>query len=71
MVPIGDVAVTDAGKLKAKYLIHTVPPINRMDREEKRKEELLQCCVLNVLEKAKELGDVKTICIPALGLGMF
>ena len=67
LVPMGDVAVTYGGKLRAKYVIHTVMPINRPDKDPKRLEDLLQCCILNALEEAKKLGDVETISIPAIG----
>ncbi|AEH51918.1 macro domain-containing protein [Pseudothermotoga thermarum] len=65
-VPTSSVAVTGAGKLKAKYVIHTVGPVWGEGNE----HEKLYKAVKNVLSKAQELG-LKTISIPAISSGIF
>ncbi len=65
-VPTSGVAVTGAGKLKAKYVIHTVGPVWGEGNE----HEKLYRAVKNVLLKAQELG-LKTISIPAISSGIF
>ena len=62
-VPTGSVAVTGAGKLKAKYVIHAVGPMGT-------KEKLLESAVENTFKSAKEY-NVETIAIPAISCGIF
>ena len=65
-VPVGDVAVTSAGNLSAKYIIHTVGPRwGEGDEDEK-----LRRAIDNALRKADELG-CKSISIPAISTGIF
>ncbi len=64
-VPTGGVAVTGAGRLKAKYIIHAVGPVYGRDPEEKLAE-----AVENSLRKAEELG-LKTIALPAISTGVY
>lgn len=61
----GEVAVTSAGKLKAKYVIHTVGPRYGVEGEEKLEE-----AIRNSLRKAEELG-VKSIALPAISTGIY
>lgn len=63
-VPEGEIAVTSAGKLKAKYVIHAVGP-----RDEKE-ENKLKSCISKALEKADSLG-CSSIAIPAVSTGIF
>ena len=65
-VPVGDVAVTSAGKLNAKYIIHAVGPRWGEGDEDKK----LRSAVRNSLERAAELG-CKSISIPAISTGIF
>jgi O-acetyl-ADP-ribose deacetylase (regulator of RNase III) len=65
-VEVGNVAVTSAGKLKAKYIIHAVGP--RMG--EGKEDEKLKNATINSLKKAKELG-IKSIAFPAISTGAF
>ncbi len=65
-VPVGEVAVTGAGKLYAKYIIHAVGP-RWGEGDEERK---LESAVKNSLLKADELG-VSSISIPAISTGIF
>jgi len=64
-VPIGGVAVTSAGKLRAKYVLHTVGPRCGVDPIEK-----LSDAVANSLRKAEELG-LSSIAFPAISTGIF
>ncbi len=61
----GEVAVTSAGKLKAKYVIHAVGPIYGVEGEEKLEES-----IRNSLKKAEELG-IKSIALPAISTGIY
>jgi len=65
-VPVSNVAVTKAGRLKAKYVLHAVGPVWGEGKE----HEKLYDCVTNVLAKADELG-AKSISIPAISSGIF
>lgn len=65
-IPVSHVAVTGAGKLKAKYIFHAVGPVWGEGNE----HEKLYNCIKNVLAKADELG-VKSISIPAISSGVF
>ncbi len=67
-VPTGEVAVTGAGNLKAKYVIHAVGPVWRGGKE--NEEELLYRAVYNSLRKAQELG-LESISLPAISMGIF
>ncbi|SHH31722.1 macro domain-containing protein [Thermosipho atlanticus] len=68
VVDVGNVAVTGAGNLKAKYIIHAVGPIWRGGNH--NEEELLRKVVRNVLKKASELG-ASSVSIPAISSGIF
>ena len=65
-VPVGSVAVTSAGKLKAKYVIHAVGPVYG-DPEGDAK---LASAIRSSLEKAEELG-LGSIALPAISTGVF
>lgn len=65
-VPVGGVAVTSAGRLKAKYIIHAVGP--RFGEE--GGDEKLALAIRNSLEKAEELG-LKSTALPAISTGIF
>lgn len=64
-VPVGDVAVTGAGKLKAKYIIHAVGPRYGIEEDEK-----LESAIKRSLEKAEELNLV-SIAFPAISTGIY
>lgn len=64
-VPVGGVAVTSAGRLKARYVIHAVGPRCGVEPVEKLYE-----AVANVLRKAEELG-LSTVAMPAISTGIF
>ena len=65
-VPVGGVAVTGAGKLRAKYVIHAVGP----RYGEERGDEKLASAIENSLRKAEEL-KLESIAIPAISTGVF
>ncbi|ABL77604.1 ADP-ribose-binding protein [Thermofilum pendens] len=65
-VPEGEVAVTGAGKLKAKYVIHAVGP----KYGDPLGDEKLARAISNSLLKAEELG-LKSIALPAISTGVF
>jgi O-acetyl-ADP-ribose deacetylase (regulator of RNase III) len=65
-VKVGGAAVTGAGKLKAKYVIHAVGP--RMG--EGGEDEKLQNATLNSMRRAEEL-KLKSIAFPAISTGAF
>ncbi len=64
-VPVGEVAVTGAGRLKAKYVIHAVGPRWGVDDP-----NLLHDAVVNSLRKAEEL-NLASIALPAISTGIF
>ncbi|MEM5827254.1 MAG: ADP-ribose-binding protein [Pyrobaculum sp.] len=64
-VPVGGVAVTSAGRLRARYIIHAVGPRCGVEPIEKLRE-----AVKNALAKAEELGAV-SIAFPAISTGVF
>jgi len=65
-VPPGGVAVTGAGNLKAKYIIHTVGPIG--DKE--GNDEIMKKAFENIFSKADELA-INSVAIPFVGTGIF
>lgn len=64
-IKVGDVAVTGAGKLKARYVIHAAS----MNLGGVATAESLKSAVKNTFLKAEERG-VKTIAFPAVGAGI-
>lgn len=66
----GEAVITTAGKLPAKFVIHTVGPVfNGGDRQE-IEEQLLANCYLNSLQLALE-QNIKTIAFPNISTGIF
>ena len=64
----GDVVVTPAFALKAKYIIHTVGPV-WIDGEH-REFDILESCYIKSLEKAIEL-DCESIAFPLISTGVY
>lgn len=62
----GDVYVTTAGKLKARYIFHAV---TMKYPAEPSSVEIVKKCLISILNKARETG-VKSIVIPALATGV-
>ena len=65
-VPVGSCAITSAGKLKAKYVIHAVGPRWGEGDEENK----LKNAVKNILNLSAEKG-FKAISMPAVSAGIF
>ncbi|MDX1583086.1 MAG: macro domain-containing protein [Thermoanaerobaculia bacterium] len=65
-VPTGSAAVTGAGSLPAKWVIHAVGP--RMGEGDE--DEKLESATRSALEKADEIG-AKSIGFPAISTGIF
>lgn len=67
LLEAGDVVVTSAGKLRAKYLIHAVSL--DFDRNLLATAEIVERATKRCLEKAAELS-VTSIAFPAIGSGL-
>ncbi len=65
-VPTGKAAITSAGKLKAKYVIHAVGPVWGEGDEERK----LRSAVRSALEIADE-REIKSVAFPAISTGIF
>jgi len=66
--PTGEAVITTAGKLPAKYVIHTVGPV--WFNGNKGERELLANCYRNSLQLAVENG-VKSIAFPNISTGIY
>jgi O-acetyl-ADP-ribose deacetylase (regulator of RNase III) len=64
-IKIGKAVETTAGKLKARYVIHSPT----MELDFKTNEEKIRLAMKAALKKAEELG-IKSIAFPALGTGV-
>ncbi|KGO91997.1 O-acetyl-ADP-ribose deacetylase [Flavobacterium subsaxonicum] len=64
----GEAVITTAGKLPAKYVIHTVGPVYNGNKAEK--EQLLANAYSNSLKLAVE-HDIKTIAFPNISTGVY
>ncbi len=67
-LPTGEAVATTAGKLKAKYVIHTVGPIYHQCAE--HCAELLASCYRESLKLADSLG-CRDIAFPAISTGVY
>ncbi len=65
-VPVGKATITGAGKLKAKYVIHTVGPVWGEGNE----DEKLKSAIRSVLKLCEEKG-IQSVAIPAVSSGIF
>ena len=68
IVPTGQVAVTAAGRLPCKTIIHAVGPVWQGGGA--HEEDLLESAVLNSLLKAEEL-KLSSMAMPAISSGIF
>ncbi|MDF2156351.1 O-acetyl-ADP-ribose deacetylase [Algoriphagus sp. CAU 1675] len=64
----GEAVITGGGKLKARYVIHTVGPVWQGGHAQEA--EKLRLCYLNSLKIASE-HQVKTIAFPNISTGIF
>jgi O-acetyl-ADP-ribose deacetylase len=67
-LPTGEAVLTTAGRLPAKYVIHTVGPIARPGREPDA--QLLAACYRNSLALAAEHG-LASIAFPSISTGAY
>jgi O-acetyl-ADP-ribose deacetylase (regulator of RNase III) len=67
-LPTGEAVVTTAGKLPAKYVIHTVGPIYRHCNE--RCASLLSACYQHSMIEAAKVG-CDSIAFPAISTGIY
>jgi O-acetyl-ADP-ribose deacetylase (regulator of RNase III) len=65
-IHVGEAALTGAGKLKAKYVIHAAGPVQGEGQE----EEKLHNATLNSLKIAAK-NKIKDIAFPAISTGIF
>ena len=66
-LPTGEAVATTAGRLKARWVIHTVGPTYA---ESKDKSQQLADCFRNSLAVADELG-ARTVAFPAISTGVY
>jgi O-acetyl-ADP-ribose deacetylase len=66
-LPTGGAVLTTAGKMKARYVIHTVGPVYSQGKD---KSALLAACYKNSLAVAVEHA-LKTIAFPAISTGIY
>jgi O-acetyl-ADP-ribose deacetylase (regulator of RNase III) len=65
---VGEAVITPAGKLEAKYVIHTVGPV--WNNGKSNEEEKLRDCYFNTLELAKQY-NVISIAFPNISTGIY
>lgn len=66
-LPTGEAVATTAGRLPARYVIHTVGPIWQRGKDS---QELLASCYERSIAVAAELG-CRTIAFPAISTGVY
>ncbi|MFF8790969.1 O-acetyl-ADP-ribose deacetylase [Streptomyces sp. NPDC015125] len=66
-LPTGQAVATTAGRLPARWVIHTVGPVHS-DSEDR--SELLASCYREALRVADELG-ARTVALPAISTGVY
>lgn len=65
-VEVGEAIVSDAGKLKAKYIVHAVGPAF----QEENTEQKLARTVTNALKQAEQKG-IQQLAVPLMGAGFY
>lgn len=65
---VGEAVITSAGKLPAKFVIHTVGPV--WNGGNKNEEDKLKNCYKNSLQLAVN-NDCKTIAFPSISTGIY
>lgn len=66
--PTGQAVLTTAGRLSAKYIIHTVGPIWKNGTQ--HEDENLKNCYINSLQLALKM-DCKTVAFPSISTGVY
>ena len=67
-LPTGEAVATEAGRMSARYVIHTVGPIH--DEHEDGGVDLLRRCHESSLRAADQLG-LETVAFPAISCGVY
>ncbi len=67
-LPTGEAVITSAGKMAARYVIHTVGPV--FGGGGKEKADQLAACYRNSLALASKKG-LKTVAFPAISTGVY
>lgn len=67
-LPVGLAVMTTGGRLKARYVVHTVGP--RWGREKSKESELLALAYTNSLRVGEERG-LKSMAFPAISTGIY
>ncbi|MEU4618594.1 O-acetyl-ADP-ribose deacetylase [Actinoplanes sp. NPDC023801] len=66
-LPVGQAVATTAGRLPARWVVHTVGPVHSTDED---RSELLRACYENSLRVADELG-AKSVAFPLISAGVY
>ncbi|GIE80056.1 O-acetyl-ADP-ribose deacetylase [Actinoplanes philippinensis] len=66
-LPVGQAVSTTAGRLPARWVVHTVGPVFSADED---RSELLRACYANSLQVADGLG-AETIAFPLISAGIY
>ncbi len=66
--PTGEARITTGGRLKARWVIHTVGPVYRDGRH--REPELLASAYRNSLKQASERG-IRSVAFPSISTGAY
>jgi O-acetyl-ADP-ribose deacetylase (regulator of RNase III) len=66
-LPTGQAAATDAGDMRARWVVHVVGPVWRANED---RSHLLASCYREALRVADELG-ARTIAFPAVSAGIY
>jgi O-acetyl-ADP-ribose deacetylase len=67
-LPAGKAVITTGGRLSAKYVIHTVGPVYRGDRQ--HETETLASCYRECIQIADDHG-IKSVSFPSISTGAF
>ncbi|WP_239616870.1 O-acetyl-ADP-ribose deacetylase [Cohnella mopanensis] len=66
--PVGEAVITTGGKLKAKFVIHTVGPV--WNNGENNEPEKLKNCYINALSLAIK-NEIRSISFPNISTGIY
>ena len=65
-IDVGESVITEAGKLKSKYIVHAVGP----KFQDENLEAKLKTTIVNALKRAEEKG-IKQLAFPPMGAGFY